>query len=295
MLRNSLRRAFLVSLLVTTACTQPQAHVELKGQNVYGKNGSQENNSRSYAAYSNNSGGSYRPSAPVYSSNSAPSYANQTVATAPTQQSATIQSIGVSDLAPPSQNAAPAPQPVKQAVIKPQSVNQWTGKERASDTSVAELDSVISKSDAKGAVKSKPVQLITDSKSSEYIWPVNGRKVISSFGPKGSGKSNDGINIASAEGEPVWAVADGEVVSVQEEFSGYGNMVMIKHAGGKSTTYAHLSQSTVDKYDRVKQGDIIGYVGTSGNVKKPQLYFAVHDGKSAIDPKKVISSSVAGL
>ncbi len=293
MSRTSIRVTLLVSLLASTACTQPQAHVELKGQNVYGRNGSQENNSRSYTSYSNNSGGSYRPSAPVYSSNSAPSYANQTVATAPTQKSAAVQSIGVSDLAPPSQNAAPAPA-VKQAAAKPQSVNQWTGKSREAEKTVAELDEVIGKSDTK-AKKAEPVRLISDEKSSEFIWPVNSRKIASSFGSQGAGKSNDGIRIASADGEPVWAAADGEVVSVQEEFSGYGNMVIIKHAGDRSTTYAHLSQSTVDKYDRVKQGDIIGYVGTSGSVKKPQLFFAVQDGKKAVDPRKVVSSSVAGL
>ncbi|MFO0389792.1 MAG: murein hydrolase activator EnvC family protein [Alphaproteobacteria bacterium] len=287
--RIYVRQALLVSLLVTTACTQPQAHVELKGQNVYGKNGAQENQSRSYASNSNSSG--YKPSAPVYRSSTS-NYANQAVATGPTEKSAAVQSIGVSDLAPPSQSA-PAPA-VKQAA-KPQSVNQWTGKPRENEKTVAELDTVISKSDTKEAVKAKPVRLISDSKDSEYIWPVNSKKVTSSFGPKGSGKSNDGINIASAEGEPVWAAADGEVIGVKEEFSGYGNMVIIKHAGDKSTTYAHLSQATVDKYDRVKQGDIIGYVGTSGNVKKPQLYFAVHDGKAAIDPKKVVSSSLAGL
>jgi murein DD-endopeptidase MepM/ murein hydrolase activator NlpD len=285
--RISVRQALLVSLLVTTACTQPAATVQLKGQNVYSKNGSQENNSHSYAAYSSNSSGSYRPSAPVYQSSSS-NYANQAVATGPTESSAAVQSIGVSDLAPPSQSA-PAPA-VKQAA-KPQSTNQWTGKPREAETSVSALDDVIGKSDN----RAKPVQLISDSKSAEYIWPVNSRKIASSFGSQGAGKSNNGIRISSTEGEPVWAAADGEVVSVQEEFSGYGNMVMIKHASGRTTTYAHLSQSTVDKYDRVKQGDIIGYVGTSGSVKKPQLYFAVHDGKSAIDPKKVLSSSVAGL
>ncbi len=285
MLRKSVRRALLASLLVTTACTQPAATVQLKGHNIYGKNGAREDNSRSYAAYSGNSSRSYSPSAPVYSSNTS-NYANQAVATGPTENSAAIQSIGVSDLAPPSQSA-----PAVKQVAKPQSVNQWTGKARESEKAVSSLDDVINESDT----KAKPVRLITENKSSGYIWPVNSRKVTSSFGPKGSGKSNDGITIASSEGEPVWASADGEVVSVQDGFSGYGNMVIIKHAGDKSTTYAHLSQSTVDKYDRVKQGDIIGYVGSTGNTKKPQLFFAVRDGKDAIDPKKVVNSSVAGL
>ena len=125
------------------------------------------------------------------------------------------------------------------------------------------------------------------------MWPVSSKRVISEFGPKGKGKVNDGINIASADGEPVWASADGEVVYVGNELEGYGNMVLIKHTGDKATTYAHMSRTTVEKYDRVKQGDIIGYVGTSGNVKEPQLHFAIRDGKDAVDPLKYLDRKVA--
>jgi murein DD-endopeptidase MepM/ murein hydrolase activator NlpD len=104
---------------------------------------------------------------------------------------------------------------------------------------------------------------------------------------------NDGINIASSEGEPVWAAADGEVVYVGNELQGYGNMVLIRHDGNRSTTYAHLNRATVDKYDRVKQGDIIGYVGSTGNVKQPQLHFAVREGKNPVDPRKYLARSLA--
>jgi murein DD-endopeptidase MepM/ murein hydrolase activator NlpD len=106
---------------------------------------------------------------------------------------------------------------------------------------------------------------------------------------------NDGVNIASVEGEPVWAAADGEVVYVGNELKGYGNMVLIKHSGSKTTSYAHLNRATVDKYDRVKQGDIIGYVGSTGNVKSSQLHFAIRDGTKPVDPKKYLSTKVAGL
>ena len=142
------------------------------------------------------------------------------------------------------------------------------------------------------AAITKPVKSEIASNASGFMWPVNSKKIISEYGPKGGGKANDGINIASADGEPVWAAADGEVVYVGNELAGYGNMVLIKHQGGKATTYAHMSKATVEKYDHVKQGDIIGYVGSTGNVKEPQLHFAIRDGSSAVDPMKYLSRKV---
>jgi murein DD-endopeptidase MepM/ murein hydrolase activator NlpD len=66
-------------------------------------------------------------------------------------------------------------------------------------------------------------------------------------------------------------------------------MVLIKHAAGFTTAYAHLNRIAVDKYSRVKQGDIIGYVGSTGNVKEPQLHFAMRNGKKEpLDPQKYL-------
>ena len=93
----------------------------------------------------------------------------------------------------------------------------------------------------------------------------------------------------------MWASADGEVVYVGDELKGYGNMVMLKHKGGKISTYAHLSRVHVEKYDRIKQGDILGYVGSTGNVKEPQLYFSLREGKTPMDPNTVLNQNVAGL
>jgi len=169
-------------------------------------------------------------------------------------------------------------------------------KTPSSDNATSKLDSIIgnegggSKIDAAAITKQS-----AKSDSGDFMWPVNSKKVISAYGPKGKGKANDGINIASANGEPIWAAADGEVVYVGNELGGYGNMVVIKHNGEKSTSYAHMSRATVDKYDRVKQGDIIGYVGSTGNVKDPQLHFAIRNGKDPLDPIKFMKSSMASL
>ena len=126
---------------------------------------------------------------------------------------------------------------------------------------------------------------------SDFTWPVNGKKVLSTFGQKSKGKVNDGINIAMNDGEPVWASADGEVAYVGNEVKGYGTTVIIKHADNKSTTYAHMMRANVDKYDRVKQGDIIGYVGDTGHVSQPQLHFAIRDGRQPVDPYKFLQKN----
>lgn len=289
MSRSFVRVSLSFALLATTACTQPAATVDLKGQNSYTRNGTSEYNTASYSGARNYSApaSSYSRPAPVYS---APVPQN-------TSQSASVQSIGVSDLSPPDKQARKDSfdlRPQSKKAGKGQMISQIDTK----DKPVAQLDTIIGKDD--DSQRGKEVKLTRDAtppgkNAGGFMWPVNGKKVVSGFGPKGGGKVNDGINIASSEGEPVFASADGEVLYVGNELQGYGNMVIIKHAGNKSTTYAHLNGYSVDKYERVKQGDIIGYVGSTGNVKSPQLHFAIRDGKEPLDPRKFLSSNVAGL
>jgi len=121
--------------------------------------------------------------------------------------------------------------------------------------------------------------------AAQFIWPVADGKVISHFGPGKGGRSNDGINISVAEGEPIWASADGTVVYSGSDLKGYGNMVIVRHDGGWMTAYAHARSLTVKKDAIVKQGDIIGYVGMSGGVPSPQLHFAIRDGRTPVDPE----------
>ncbi len=310
MSRSFKRMGAVFTLLATAACTQPAAQVDLRGQNSFSRTGG--SNYASTPSYQ---------AAPVY----AKSYSQQTYNNAQpsrpvpmeTEQRASVQSIGINDLTPPKKGDK------QSSVDTGASVNPWTNKPRFSDAGpsdsfaiqpkgkqsggsqmisqikaddkpVAQLDTVISREKTTGAAKEVKLSKATR-ENGAFMWPVSGKKVISTFGAKGGGKVNDGINIASAEGEPVWAAADGEVLYVGNELKGYGNMVIIKHAGDKNTTYAHLSSSGVDKYDRVKQGDIIGYVGSTGSVKTPQLHFAIRDGKEPVDPQKFMNRSVAGL
>ena len=252
------------SMLAITACTQPPPQVVLRGQEDFSQGISQHSR---ITYYDGKSDSVKRQPAPVY-------YGSQLHTT---EQVAKVESIGVTDLAPPAKTAPTKP---KEQVA--QTLNPWTKKPR-------EAEMVLKQPGSDAAWSAAPK---TETKQA-FIWPVASKEVVSAFGPQGKGKANDGINIASSEGEPVWAAASGEVVYADNSLKGYGNMVLIKHAGGKTSSYAHLARASVEKYDRVKQGDIIGYVGSSGNVKTPQLYFSMRQGTDAIDPQKLISTSVA--
>src|SRR5262249_58716480 len=74
-----------------------------------------------------------------------------------------------------------------------------------------------------------------------FRWPVRG-KVITGYGAKTNGKSNDGINLAVPEGTPVKAAEDGVVAYSGNELKGYGNLVLVRHSNGYVTAYAHASE-----------------------------------------------------
>ncbi len=123
---------------------------------------------------------------------------------------------------------------------------------------------------------------------SPFIWPVDG-KVVSRFGPAKDNQRNDGINIAAPVGAPVKASAPGVVAYAGNELRGFGNMVLLRHADGWVTAYAHNSSLLVQKGDKVGQGQIIARVGSSGNVDAPQLHFELRKGTKAVDPLKVLT------
>lgn len=184
-------------------------------------------------------------------------------------------------------------------------VNPWTNKPRSSNDEMsvpekmpfklASKQEVKEIKEAKEVKEEKKITLNSSRTSSELKWPTASKRILSSFGAKGAGKANDGVNIAAENGSPVWAAADGQVVYVKNGMRGYGNLVLIKHSGDRYTSYAHLERIAVNKYDKVGQGEVVGYVGTTGNVKTPQLFFSLHKGKEPVDPQKYLSNQFAGL
>ena len=143
----------------------------------------------------------------------------------------------------------------------------------------------------------KPVVEAASIKSSEatgalptFRWPVRG-KVITSYGAKTNGKSNDGINLAVPEGTPVKAAEDGVVAYSGNELKGYGNLVLVRHSNGYVTAYAHASELLVKRGDTIKRGQIIAKSGQSGEVGSPQLHFEIRKGSSPVDPLQFLNGA----
>ncbi|MCJ8143168.1 M23 family metallopeptidase [Ancylobacter sp. A5.8] len=139
----------------------------------------------------------------------------------------------------------------------------------------------------------KPAQSADDVRSDsgvQFRWPVRGR-VISGFGPKPGGQQNEGINVSVPEGTSVKAAEDGVVAYAGSELKGYGNLVLIKHADGWVTAYAHNSTLDVKKGDTVKRGQVIAKAGQTGSVTSPQVHFEIRKGSQPVDP----SQHLAGL
>jgi murein DD-endopeptidase MepM/ murein hydrolase activator NlpD len=123
-----------------------------------------------------------------------------------------------------------------------------------------------------------------------FRWPVRG-KVITSYGAKTNGKSNDGINLAVPEGTPVKAAEDGVVAYSGNELKGYGNLVLVRHSNGYVTAYAHASELLVKRGDPIKRGQIIAKSGQSGEVGSPQLHFEIRKGSSPVDPLQFLNGA----
>ncbi|MFN4168385.1 MAG: peptidoglycan DD-metalloendopeptidase family protein [Pannonibacter phragmitetus] len=120
-----------------------------------------------------------------------------------------------------------------------------------------------------------------------FRWPVRGR-VISEFGSKPGGARNDGINLAVPEGTPVKAASDGSVIYAGNELQGFGNLVLIRHADGWVSAYAHNSEILVKRGDEVQRGQVISKAGATGNVSQPQVHFELRQGNRPVDPTRYL-------
>jgi murein DD-endopeptidase MepM/ murein hydrolase activator NlpD len=118
-----------------------------------------------------------------------------------------------------------------------------------------------------------------------YLWPAKG-ELTSGYGWRW-GRMHAGIDIAADIGTPIFAAADGVVEYSDWNSGGYGNLVEVRHADGSMTRYGHLNQSLVQVGQKVKQGEQIAEMGSTGYSTGPHLHFEVHpaggDG-GAVDP-----------
>ena len=117
-----------------------------------------------------------------------------------------------------------------------------------------------------------------------FLWPLGTGEVIGTFGTKPDGRRNDGINIAAPAGSLVRAVENGLVVYADEDLAAFGRMLLVRHADGYLSAYAHNDTLLVTRGDVVTRGQPIAKVGRSGDVLEPQLHFEIRQGKNPIDP-----------
>ncbi|GHF26045.1 hypothetical protein GCM10017044_21120 [Kordiimonas sediminis] len=123
---------------------------------------------------------------------------------------------------------------------------------------------------------------------SGFAWPVKGT-ISSRFGPKEGGLHNDGVNILVKRGTAVKAAESGVVVYASNALEGYGNLLLVRHAGGWVTAYAHNERLLVRHGQKVTKGQVIARAGSTGGVATPQLHFEIRKGRRALDPLRYLS------
>ena len=118
--------------------------------------------------------------------------------------------------------------------------------------------------------------------------PVDGARLSSDYGTRihpvlGGRRGHKGIDLAGATGTPIHATADG-IVSRADWFSSYGLYVSLEHGGSLQTRYGHMSRLNVAAGQRVRKGEIIGYVGSTGRSTGPHLHYEVRIAGAAVNP-----------
>lgn len=97
-------------------------------------------------------------------------------------------------------------------------------------------------------------------------------------------KFHAGMDFSAKTGTPVYATGDGVVDRADNTASGYGNHIVIRHGFGYETLYGHLSKYKVRAGQRVKRGDVIGYIGSTGRSEAPHLHYEVHKNGEVVNP-----------
>ena len=129
------------------------------------------------------------------------------------------------------------------------------------------------------------------------LWPVMGH-ITGSFGERmdpfsGEGAFHAGVDISSQYGDAVRASANGVVTAVDTR-AGYGRLVVVDHGFGISTWYGHLSGFRAQPGERVKRGEVIGYVGVSGRVTGPHVHYEVRIYGAPVNPWRYLRFTSSG-
>lgn len=157
------------------------------------------------------------------------------------------------------------------------------------------LDDTIPKLKILASQMETKTELFYDMPSINPLKGVKGRNTLG-FGPQKnpfSGKwyIHRGLDLANSRGTPIVATANGKVSVVDYQQNGYGWYIMIGHKFSYNTRYAHLQKAFVTKGQYVKQGDVIGLMGSTGNSTGPHLHYEVRIGPTYVDPADYIGIS----
>lgn len=177
---------------------------------------------------------------------------------------------------------APAPQQVNTAAIENPSALQ--GHAPVIDAPVVDAPVVNAAPKAPNAAQVAATQQPAMSSAGKFRWPVSGKVIVDFASSKGTG-----INIEAPEGTQIRAAENGTVIYVGSGVEGYGNLVLIRHANGYVSAYAHLKATTVQKGATVTRGDSIGTIGMTGSVTRPQLHFELRMGATPVDPVPLLA------
>ncbi|MFW2830162.1 peptidoglycan DD-metalloendopeptidase family protein [Sphingomonas sp. ID0503] len=168
-------------------------------------------------------------------------------------------------------------------------VAAMTIEERAAAFTI-DIDDLITGTQPALAAREKPVGPAIPKQSTpsgQFGWPVEG-SLLTRFGPMGQGRISQGINIAANAGTPVHATADGTIAYVGDDIAALGKLVLIRHADGWISAYAHNQSITVAREQAVRRGQMIARVGSTGSVGEPQVHFELRKGRGAVDPLKYL-------
>jgi murein DD-endopeptidase MepM/ murein hydrolase activator NlpD len=125
---------------------------------------------------------------------------------------------------------------------------------------------------------------------STFYWPVHGQ-LIAGYGAKLNGLQNNGINVAVPEDTPVKAADDGVVLYSGNGLKTYGNMLLVRHANGYVTVYAHAKELLVKVGDEIKRGQVIAKSGKTGDVDRPQIHFEIRKASAPVNPMPYLNGA----
>jgi murein DD-endopeptidase MepM/ murein hydrolase activator NlpD len=108
-------------------------------------------------------------------------------------------------------------------------------------------------------------------------------------------KMHEGMDFTAKKGTPIFATGDGVITHADDRASGYGNHVVIRHGYGYETLYAHLSKYNCRAGQRIKRGDIIGYVGSTGRSEGPHLHYEVHKDGRVVNPLNFYYGNISAV